>query len=445
MKKFGNFLNEDAEPKELVKMIFSDDFKKTLTNILEVRQSNISKRLLELPKSDQKFDISYVDIDEEKDSVTYLTINRIERLKKEGALPDEYWKTKLRDTTKIGRFVKKIFGSKFNEKSVNAFADKFKTMSGSDQNLHKFEIVDGDDLIYWYNRNNYSEKIGTLGADVMSYNASSIYLNMYSKNPKKCKLLILKSDTNDKRIIGRALLWKLTTPSDKIFMDRVYSTKSSHVDLFINYAKREGWLYKGEQVYGDSPIVNDGVDRNIKMHVEIDNTDFKYYPFVDTLRYYYPNLKILANHKELDDIIYTLNDENGKYQEYEWDSEKGFKKDPTVFDSNASKDINFRDAMWCEVDNAYCGKRDAVFLSYKNVYALPKSDKIVYSEYQKRYYLKEDCVWSEPLKSWIWNKYAVDVYHDKDRTTDPDKVHRFEVNRSIKKVGDYWYDIDLDI
>lgn len=447
MKKFGNFINEDLIDKkpqlEPVKMIFSNDFSNTLRKIIDMRQSNISKRLLNLPEENLKFDISYVDIGEEKDSVTYLSLNRIYRLKKDGASDSEYWTTKLREKTKIGRFIKKIFGTKYSDDSINTFSNKFKTIAGSDKNVHKFEIVDGDDLIYWFNRNNYKEKIGTLGGSAMSYNASSAYLNMYSRNSNKCKMLILKDEYNDNKIVGRALLWILDEPEERIFMDRIFYDKLSTSDIFINKAKNENWLYKKDQIYGDTNIVMDKKETKIKMHVVLDDTKFKFFPFMDTLRYYYPNLQTIANHKSFDDIVYTLNDEKGRYQEYDGDKERGFVPDPLVEDKYNNVKIKFRDAVWCDVDNAYCAKKDVVFLSYKNIYSFPNSDKIVYSDYQKRYYLKDDCVWSKPLNSWIWDKYAVDVYHDKNRQTQPDKTHRFESNKSIIKIGDYWYDIDL--
>jgi len=114
-----------------------------------------------------------------------------------------------------------------------------------------------------------------------------------------------------------------------------------------------------------------------------------------------------------------------------------------VYDEYNDQDIRESEAVWCDLDGAYCHRDDAIRLAYNGTWSFPESDKIVDCEYNNKTYAKKDCVFSEPLNSWIWDKYAVDVYHDKDKTQPPDKIHRFELNKTIGKVGDDYYDIDL--
>lgn len=447
MKKYQNFLFEaddkknKKEPPPGLKMIFSKKFRGVLENIMSLKSSNISKRLLELENSDQVFDLSYIDVVEgEEDGISYLQSNRAERFKNENKPDEEYWTSKSRVKTKIGRFIKQMFGEKFNEVNIEKFVNKYKTMAKEESEAKFFDIVDKDDIIYWYNHRNYANLLGTMGSSCMSGDEAGRYLGIYSKNPNKCKLLILKNE--DEKIKGRALIWMLSEPKDKIFMDRVYTNNDSDVGLFINYARKEGWLYKDQQKYGETDIVEDGKKRDVKMHIVLDDTDFDRYPYVDTLRYYYPKLSTIANHHKFDDECYTLTDTEGYYEEY---GDRDYDEDyipQMVWDGYRNEEISEIDAQWCEPDQAYCNRNDAIRI-FNNQYCFPHSKNVVHSDYQNRLYSKKDCVWSKPLNSWILSRYAVDVYHDPDKKSPPDKVHRFELNKTIGNVGEDWFDIDL--
>lgn len=417
------------------KMILSDKFRKVLIEIQNMKQSNISKRLLELESSDRLFDFSYVDIDDEGENITFLQSNRIERLKSEGKPIEYYWTSKMRTPQKTGRFIKQML-STFSDDSIQKFLKKFKTIvkeSGDDVN---FELVEGDDIVYWYDQRNYDSENGTLGSSCMSGPEAGRYLNCYRNNPNQCKLLILKCK-NDK-IRGRALVWKLTKPKDKIFMDRVYVNSDDDEMLFTNYAKKQGWYCKEAQKYGETgTIIPGSVSRVIDLDVVLDNVDFNLYPYVDTLRYFYRDEKLMSSSDRYGNFI-TLTDTEGYYDEYVSPDEE----DPMVWDNYNKQQIPESRATWCRYDAAYIATDDAIRLSTGD-YAFPKSPHIVFSDYTKKWYPKEECGFSKPLNTWIWNKYLVDVYHDKDKVSPPDKTHRFELNKTIGKVGDNYYDIDI--
>jgi hypothetical protein len=407
-----------------------------------MKQSNISKRLLELESSKDKFfDFSYVDITKDADTITYLPTNRVERFKSEGKPNEEFWTSKSRVNQKIGRFIKQVLPS-FSDKSVVKFVDKFKTIIQEDNNANNFELVDGDDIVFWYNHKNYEERKGTLGNSCMSEDECGPYLNIYKDNPNQCKLLILKNDTGDK-IKGRALVWRLK--DGRIFMDRVYTITDSDIMTFTNYAKKQGWLCKDKQNYGLTDVIEKGKPMNIDMEVHLEKAGFEEYPYVDTLRYFYPKIKTMSSFKRKsnseDGELFTLTDTEGKYAEYKWPEEEY--DDPLVYDGYNEEEINESDAQWCAVDNAYCHKDDAVELTYNHTFAFPNSPNIVYSEYSKKQYAKKDTVFSELLNTWIWTKYAVDVYHDRNRTGKPDVTHRFEMGKTIGKVEEYYYDLNL--
>lgn len=449
IKNFVSYLFEADEKDKKVKqpesvLIYSDRFRKVLNDIMNMKTSNISKRLLDLESDKTKlFDFSYIDINPaDPEIVTYLQTNRINRFKQENKSEEEYWTSKSRTPQKIGRFIKQLLPS-FSDKAVSKFTDKYKVILKEEEESKNFELVDGDDIIFWYNYKNYETENGSLGGSCMSGPEAGRYMNIYRNNPDQCKLLILKNADGTK-IKGRALVWKLSTPKDKIFMDRVYSNKQNDEILFTNYAKKEGWLCKDEQKYGETNIIVPGEgSKNLLLEVILDNTDFDLYPYLDTMRYFYPDHKLLrnmtSNKGELGQL-YTLTDTEGHYQEYDWDEDM---EDPMVYDAYNNEEIPESQAYWCEVDNGYCNRNDVVRLAYNGTWAFPNSKNVVYSEYSKKYYAKKDCVFSNPLNTWIWKNYAVDVYSDKNRTTPPEKTHRFELNKTIGKIGEYYYDIDL--
>jgi hypothetical protein len=450
-KRYKNFLLETqvaakdkrSKPPEL-NIIYSVGFRSALIAIQNMKQSNISKRLLELESSKDKFfDFSYVDITKDVDTITYLPANRVERFKSEGKPNEEFWTSKSRVSQKVGRFIKQVLPS-FSEKSIVKFVDKFKTIIQEETNANNFELVEGDEIVFWYNSKNYETIKGTLGSSCMSDDECGPYLNIYKNNPNQCKLLILKNEAGDK-IKGRALVWKLS--DDRIFMDRVYTSNDSDIMTFTNYAKKQGWLCKDKQNYGlnDLNIIEKGKFINPNMEVHIDNTNFEEYPYVDTLRYYYPKIKTLSSVRRKtspeDGELMTLTDTEGKYAEYQWPDDEY--DDPLVHDGYNNIEINESEAQWCVADDGYCHRDDVVELTYNHTFAFPNSPNVVYSEYSKKPYIKKDATFSNLLNTWIWTKYAVDVYHDRNRTGKPDVTHRFESGKSIGKVGDYYYDLNL--
>lgn len=447
LKNYSFYLITEAEKGEKKiklpeqKIIYSDKFREVLQAIQNIKQSNISKRLLELeqPESDRLFDISYIDVDDDGENVSYLQSNRIIRLKNEGKPIEDFWSSKMRTKQKVGRFVKDILSS-FNEDSIQKFAKKFKTIVKETEEEGNFELVEGNDIIYWYDYRNYNNTNGTLGSSCMSGPDAGPYLNCYRNNPEQCKMLVLKNKDGNK-IKGRAIVWKLTEPKDSIFMDRVYTNDDNDELLFTNYAKRQGWLCKDEQKYGGTYIVIPGKgSKSLDMNVILNDTNYDLYPYVDTLRYYYPELKMMTNNDHLKEKKYTLTDTEGHYEEWSGDDDD---EDPMVHDAYNDEEIPESRATWCRYDQGYINTDDAVRLSYNNEYAFPKSPHIVWSEYTKKWYAKVDCGFSKPLNTWVWTKYLVDVYHDKDKKIPPDKTHRFELNKTIGKIGDDYYNIDI--
>ena len=403
-------------------------------------QSKISERLLDLSRDKNKFfDFSYIDVEKDGETISFLQSNRIERLKRDEKPYEEYWTSKLRVTQKIGRFLKQVIPS-FSDDAIEKFVKKFKSILREEDGSSQFDIVEGNMLVYWYDNRNYETTGGTLGSSIMGKPECSMFLGIYRNNPDVCNLLILKNKEGNK-IKGRALVWKLSEPSDKIFMDTVYTNNEDDQSIFVNYANRHGWLYKSDQRYGGTTIDGPNINKKeIDLVVDLDRTNFKSYPYVDTLRYYYPSIKKLSSSDDkFDEPYYTLTDTFGYYEEYK---EEGDVYDPLVYDGYNKINIPESTAIWCKYDKGYIRYKDAIRIS-NNEYSYPNSDKVVFSDYTKKWYPIEECDFSRPLNSWIWNKYSVTVYHDRYKNSPPDFTHRFELNKSIGMVGKDYYDIEL--
>lgn len=201
---------------------------------------------------------------------------------------------------KIGRFANKILqkvGVKFADKDIESFTNEFKSkVVLAKDKFSRFEIVKGELIREWYNEKKYDMRsTSTLQTSCMRYEKCGKYLNIYTEN-KVCELIILKSNINGELITGRALLWTLTDGTTK-FMDRIYYSKDSEIDLFIEFAKSKGFCYKKRQVSSTNEDILFDTDRKYEgpLEVQLENYAFDYYPYVDTIKHFNPSTGLLSN------------------------------------------------------------------------------------------------------------------------------------------------------
>jgi hypothetical protein len=117
--------------------------------------------------------------------------------------------------------------------------------------------------------------------------APKSFFQIYVKNPEVCTLVILKDPLNQNKILGRALLWQLSSP-EIMYMDRIYTTKPSDVVLFREFAKKNGWSYKSKNNNDDSAEVVDPNGNKVDyrlLEVVIKPWEHTKYPYLDTLKY----------------------------------------------------------------------------------------------------------------------------------------------------------------
>ena len=247
---------------------------------------------------DSKIKQNYFDLTDSNDKVSFIQQSKLPDDWNEDDDPELPY-SMSRNELKIGRAIKYLFDAydmkKPSDKEVEEFVNAFK--ASKVDNIREFKLVKGDDIAKYYNEDKYYASHGTLGGSCMSDEGKKMF-KIYTKNPKKVKLLILVD--GDDKVHGRAIVWKLDKcPKDgsKYFMDRVYTNSDSDIIKFKKFAKEKGWMYK----YINSAHVSDNVkftfnDNLVYGIVEVElYGDFKKYPFIDTMCFMNKKMTRLSN------------------------------------------------------------------------------------------------------------------------------------------------------
>lgn len=323
---------------------FSPDLRKMLNKI----DSEVAKELLNSEGQDIKKDITFIDIDNREGYVTFKTMRNVKKglekypkgssannldVKFDNISSDYLYSIdctswiETRSPLGIGRLVNSILPGKFDSKEIEDFTNKFKMRQTN--STEKFEIIEGEDIAFWYSSNNYYEESYTLGSSCMR-EVDDYFFKIYTLNPEVCKMLVLLDEDGDgeMKLLGRALLWKPFYKKSynnelefEWFLDRQYAINDAIILKFREYADKEGWSYKKRNTHSDlNEIVYKGSDYSVKMKLQLQkykgDYDYGSYPYVDTFRRYDPESGILYN--DSDDTKknqYLLNSTEGEYEE----------------------------------------------------------------------------------------------------------------------------------
>jgi len=432
--------------RSLKPLILSDGFKVVLNQILDRGKSNIATRLLEWENDPEHlFDSTHINRTDDDDRVTFIQSARLQRMDDQGETADDIWTIRGRTETTIGRLIRRLFGTRFDQKSIEIFVNKYKAIIRGEQAFANFELVEGDEIAHWYLRARYEDNNGrgsVLNGSCMSGRECQNFFGIYTKNPNQVKMCILKNDKGDK-IKGRAIVWQLAEPEGYTFMDRIYTHQDADVNVFVEYAKQNGWVTKQRQTYrGDALLLPDGKKReNTNLKVVLDDVDFNRYPYMDTFRYFYQDEKTLSNVplRDLGDG-WTLNDTGGYYDEYDEDYE------PTYVTDWRGDEILEEDSVWCDYEEVHCLRDEATYISKgengRGKYFPPNTKLLVYSEYSDSKYHKDDCIYSEFMKDWVYKRYAVKMYFDQNKENWV-WVHKLTLHDDMGKIGDDYFVNDI--
>ena len=285
--------------------------------------SPISKAFFDLRL--KNCDISLINIGDESDTASFTTSTKLSQHFK---TEDEKMLTTLiqplsrnteiysknRTTIKIGRLIRKLFGTKFSDVEIEKFVNQYK--SSLDSKLTHFDIWEGSRISQGYRSKNYTYDGASSNPLLNSCMNDELHLvDFYSYVP--VKLLVMLN--SDEHIFGRALIWQ----TDRgLFMDRIYCAFDSDYYKFIDYAKTNNIIYKKENKSGPTvEYVKDGKSSWFPMIIRLKFNIDEYnkdeftgkaidIPYMDT--FIYGQKSRLSNYEPLDNKYYVLTDTDGE-------------------------------------------------------------------------------------------------------------------------------------
>lgn len=312
-------------------------------------------------------------------------------------------KSKARSEAKIAKLVNQIFPGKYSEKEVEEFTNKFKNLKKQE---NEFELVKGNDIVKWYNRETYADESGDLGNSCMRYARCSSYFKIYTENPEAVSMLILK-DAEGEKILGRALVWKIEIDIEGVeyYMDRIYAIDDATKKMFQDYADEKGWLKRRTSSYGDYMdfMLGEEVYDDYRAKVHLEKWKFDEYPYMDTFKALIVESGTLINSED-DDYSgrYIMTHTDGDY-----DDTSG--KWSNWFDCRISED----DAVWSEPldDWIYRSGATEVTLGHRRRrgWYPDEYEEIVHDQVRDAYIHEDDSTWSEYHDCYIYSDDAVEA------------------------------------
>lgn len=292
---------------------------------------------------------------------------------------ESVWDYTLRYHQSIHKILTKLFGNEFSEREKNIFAEHYFKMVIPNKKGIEFDVVDGEYLKYYYLEDNYKKPVNnsTLWQSCMRYSNTQKFLDFYLNVPGT-KLAVLKEQG---KVIARSLLWYI---DGKVYYDRIYSYNQEALAFMENYLNSVGF---------DTVRDDHGSGIQAKQYLRIDLsydqfTKSDYYPYADSLRYYYPDKQVLSNEVFSGETRHTLERTDGTYDTWPEEDIDEYSCDECDFTSNDPDDLSSvergpgRGACVC----GECGVYSDV---YQEVILRENSS---YCEYSQSYILDEDLV-----------------------------------------------------
>jgi len=301
MKIFNylQFITEEAGIKGLFKL--SREVKYKLEKIIRDFNDPVADAILNLDRTQQ--DITYINLTDKVDKVSYLDVSRAEYFFKKwkgeekfhcndylriynlqpedpSVLYNTYFGNKISFTEiSIGRLAKKILFDTFKDHEISNFVERWNSTTTSG----RFEIWERDKVYKAYTSSNYEEFSGSsLDHSCMNDDTS---VNFYRACPD-VKILTLLDDEDDS-IKARCLLW--VDIDGKKIMDRVYYNTASDYYQFVKWGNERGYYIRNTKAGKQSTFLFNGKEIKLETKVrfpKIEDYLNENFPFVDTFCYY---------------------------------------------------------------------------------------------------------------------------------------------------------------
>ncbi len=312
--------------------------------------------------------------------ISYLTSERMGQIE-----PDTYWTSGRRFHVKPGGFVSKVFKN-LSAKDIEIFSNLFRAESKKPQ--FTFQIMKGEDIRKYYYYEYHASDYGSLGVSCMRYESCQKMFNLYVENPDKISMIAMMNASGN--VMGRALLWNFD--GNKI-MDRIYTINDEQLPFYFKkWATENGYLFRSQQNwYNSLQFEKLGGERKLlKLEVNLENFDFRYYPYMDTFKFFNPDTGVLSNFRPEGREHYTLCSSDGS--KYDWNY--------LVYD---------------DYDKVYRHRGETVRLEYLDMTAHP--DRCNFSDILDQYILSEHAEWREDIRDYVFGG-------DKSHLNDDERIQR---------------------
>tara|TARA_R100001463_G_scaffold62012_3_gene114890 strand:+ start:2488 stop:3882 length:1395 start_codon:yes stop_codon:yes gene_type:complete len=208
---------------------------------------------------------------------------------------------KSEKTYTVGKGLKRIAYLMEQDESIltDAFIKEF-SMKLKNWGKGTLEVVGGSDIAHFYHGEQYDKDsdTGSLSSSCMRGDDYQECIDMlYSDN---ASMLILRSNANPDKIIGRANLWVCDDGTK--FMDRIYCAEEN-LQQFKDWANDNGYYHKGRQSYSCPwlTVLNGKSTEQHLMQITLDNVDGYddsdlRAPYMDTFKYLNVHTNVLQNY-----------------------------------------------------------------------------------------------------------------------------------------------------
>jgi hypothetical protein len=348
-------------------LFISDEFRKVLD---EIKSDSVVAQLLLKKRHDKEEladdPVNFISVSTQDSSrISYLTTERMCQIEE-----SEFWTSSRRFHVKPGGFISKVFKN-VSPKDVEIFSNLFRVESRKPK--FTFKVVSGEDIRKYYHHSYHASDYGSLGVSCMRYDSCQKMMDMYVENPDKISMIIMFNDED--AIMGRSLLWNFD--GNKI-MDRIYTINDEQLPFYFKkWATDNDYLFRCQQNwYNSMNFQNLNVEKKfLKLEVKLENFDFRYYPYLDTFRFYSPGSGTFSNFKPKGRDYYTLCSSDGGTYSYDY----------LVFD---------------DVDKYFRHRGDTVYLDYLNITTNPNNCN--YSDIHDCHILNEHSEWRDDIRDYIY-------------------------------------------
>jgi hypothetical protein len=323
---------------------------------------------------------------------------------------------KSRNQIKIGKLIQTFFPNKYNSAQIEEFTNKLKSLQS--ENSLKIEEVSGEDIKKWYNETSYQNLDGSLGNSCMRYAKCESYLDIYTKNPEVCKLVIV---TEGGKLVARALVWKVHEVFEW-YMDRRYFNKEEFDQTLKDYAIKQKWAYKTQNTFSNlTSVTFDGKVFDSDMIVGLkEGQDYSKFPYVDTFKTYYSEIFTLVNKEDTksEKKAYLLNRTDGTYTAVKFITDSNV----MVWSDWYNREIPREDAIYSDRYSDWLLEDDATYVEYGSIYYRGlyhvDDDDIVYIDGYGSVHI-DDTVWSSHYGESILADDAVQIVDFISKEGDP--------------------------